>query len=57
VLLVLLLLGWVRPHASDLSRWIAGSEPAYNSPRVAAAVRDSGGSIGARRFADRVNAA
>ncbi|HEU5007361.1 MAG TPA: MFS transporter [Jatrophihabitantaceae bacterium] len=43
VLLVLLLLGGVRPHAPDLPRWIGGEEPAYNSPRVAAAVRSDGG--------------
>jgi hypothetical protein len=42
-LLVLLLLGGVRPHAPDLPRWIAGDEPAFDSPRVAAAVRDDGG--------------
>jgi MFS family permease len=43
VLLVLLLLGGVRPHAPDLPRWIDGEEPAYDSPRIAAAVRDDGG--------------
>lgn len=38
-LLVLLLLGGVRPHAPDLPRWIAGEESAFDSPPVAAAVR------------------
>jgi MFS family permease len=39
LILAVLLLGGARPHAPDLERWIGGEHPAYNSPRLAAAVR------------------
>jgi MFS family permease len=39
LILAVLLLGGVRPHAPDLERWVGGEQPAYHSPRLAAAVR------------------
>lgn len=41
VLLGLLLLGGTRPHAPDLAGWIDGDSPAYHSPPLAGAVRDT----------------
>ncbi len=40
-LAVIMLLGGARPHAPNLDRWVAGDQPAFDSPPVAAAVRDS----------------
>jgi hypothetical protein len=39
LILAVLLLGGARPHAPDLQRWVGGEQPAYQSPRLAAAVR------------------
>jgi MFS family permease len=39
LILAVLLLGGARPHAPDLELWVGGEEPAYHSPRLAAAVR------------------
>ncbi|MCW3019921.1 MAG: transporter [Solirubrobacterales bacterium] len=36
----LLLLGRVRPQAPQLERWLAGEGPAFESPRLAAGIRD-----------------
>jgi MFS family permease len=41
LILAVLLLGGARPHAPDLELWVAGERPAYQSPRLAAAVRHS----------------
>jgi MFS family permease len=40
IILAVLLLGGARPHAPDLERWVEGEEPAYDSPPLAARVRD-----------------
>ena len=39
VLIGLLLLGGVGPHAPDLEAWVRGDDIAYDSPRIAAAIR------------------
>jgi hypothetical protein len=39
LILAVLLLGGARPHAPDLDLWVRGEQPAYHSPRLAAAVR------------------
>jgi hypothetical protein len=39
LILAILLLGGVRPHAPDLELWVGGEQPAYRSPPLAAAVR------------------
>jgi MFS family permease len=39
LILAVLLLGGARPHAPDLELWVRGEQPAYRSPRLAAAVR------------------
>ncbi|MDT4892589.1 MAG: hypothetical protein QOE97_1624 [Pseudonocardiales bacterium] len=39
LILAVLLLGGARPHAPDLERWVGGEQPAYHSPRLAAAIR------------------
>jgi hypothetical protein len=39
LILGVLLLGGARPHAPDLDTWIEGEQPAYDSPRLAGAVR------------------
>ena len=39
-LLALLALGGVRPHEPDLAGWLAGDESAFDSPRLAAVIRD-----------------
>jgi MFS family permease len=39
LILGVLLLGGARPHAPDIETWIKGEEPAYQSPRLAAAIR------------------
>lgn len=39
VLVGLLLLGGVGPHAPDLDAWLRGDGTAYHSPRIAAAIR------------------
>ncbi|MCU1657522.1 MAG: Drug resistance transporter EmrB/QacA subfamily, partial [Pseudonocardiales bacterium] len=41
LILAVLLLGGARPHAPDLELWVRGEQPAYRSPRLAAAIRDS----------------
>jgi MFS family permease len=41
LILGVLLLGGARPHAPDIDTWIGGEQPAYNSPRLADAVRQS----------------
>lgn len=43
VLLGLLLLGGVRPHAPDLDKWIEGKDPAYATAPIGAALRQRGG--------------
>lgn len=43
LVVALLLLGGARPHAPDLERWVAGQEPAYDSPPVLSRVRRSSG--------------
>jgi MFS family permease len=40
VLLVLLLLGGARPHAPDLAGWLSGEESAFDSPPLAAVLRE-----------------
>lgn len=40
VLIVVLLLGGARPHAPDLEAWVAGDSPAFDSPPLAAALRE-----------------
>ena len=44
LVVALLLLGGARPHPPDLERWLAGQEPAYDSPPVLSRVRRSSGS-------------
>jgi MFS family permease len=39
LILAVLLLGGARPHAPDFELWVAGEQPAYHSPRLAAAIR------------------
>jgi MFS family permease len=39
LILAVLLLGGARPHAPDLELWVGGEQPAFRSPRIAAAVR------------------
>lgn len=39
-MLLVLLAGRKRPHRPDLERWVDGEEPAFDSPPLAAAVRD-----------------
>jgi MFS family permease len=39
LILGVLLLGGARPHAPDIETWIKGEQPAYQSPRLAAAIR------------------
>jgi hypothetical protein len=39
LILGVLLLGGAHPHAPDLETWIKGEQPAYQSPRLAAALR------------------
>jgi MFS family permease len=41
LILGVLLLGGARPHAPDIDSWIGGEQPAYDSPRLADAVRRS----------------
>lgn len=41
LILAVLLLGGARPHAPDLELWVGGEQPAYQSPRLAAAIRHS----------------
>jgi hypothetical protein len=40
VILAVLLLGGARPHAPDLDTWVEGGQPAYDSPPLAASIRD-----------------
>jgi hypothetical protein len=44
--LAVLLLGGARPHAPDLEVWVGGDQPAYNSPPLAASLRDTSGDEG-----------
>ncbi|MCW2492896.1 MAG: hypothetical protein JWN47_2260 [Frankiales bacterium] len=39
LILAVLLLGGARPHAPDLELWVGGEQPAFDSPRLGAAIR------------------